>query len=261
MVKSLLFSTSTLLIMLFGFNGQLGTTLLNSNTALPLSGTTHNSIISNVDIDHQLWSQLLKKHVHNNGSVNYLGFKKDYKKLTRYIDQLSSMKITPSWTKNQRLAFWINAYNALTIDLIIKNYPLKSIKDIKNPWDQKLWNFDNKRIDLNFIEHNILRKLNEPRIHFAIVCASESCPKLNNEAYEAAILNQQLTKVTTEFLADTSKNEISKDEIKLSRIFKWFKKDFEKNGSLVDFLNQYSDIVISQSASKSYKSYNWELNN
>ena len=103
--------------------------------------------------------------------------------------------------------------------------------------------------------------MDEPRIHFAIVCASVSCPKLQNTAFTASNLDEQLTNATKEFLADTSKNELSEDNIKISKIFKWFKKDFEKNGSLIDFLNQYSDITISASAKKSYTDYNWNLNN
>ena len=102
--------------------------------------------------------------------------------------------------------------------------------------------------------------MNEPRIHFAIVCASVSCPKLQNTAFIASNLDEQLTNATKEFLADTSKNELSKEKIKLSKIFKWFKKDFEQNGSIIDFLNQYSEVTISSSAKKIYKDYNWNLN-
>ena len=102
--------------------------------------------------------------------------------------------------------------------------------------------------------------MNEPRIHFAIVCASVSCPKLQNEAFGASNLEEQLSKATKEFLADTSKNQFSEDDIKISKIFKWFKKDFEVNGSLIDFINAYSSIKISASARKSYNDYNWDLN-
>lgn len=102
--------------------------------------------------------------------------------------------------------------------------------------------------------------MDEPRIHFAIVCASVSCPKLQNKAFIASKLEEQLTKATKEFLADSTKNKLSKDDIKISKIFKWFKIDFEQNGSLIDFLNQYSDVTISESAKKSYSDYNWDLN-
>ncbi|MEH1006147.1 DUF547 domain-containing protein [Winogradskyella sp. ECml5-4] len=210
--------------------------------------------------DHTIFNALLKKYVSENGNVNYKGLKAESKTLQRYIDLLKLYQPNDDWTKNDKLAYWINAYNALTIDLILRNYPTKSIKDIKDPWDQRLWKLGDTWQNLNDIEHKILRKMNEPRIHFAIVCASVSCPKLQNTAFTASNLDAQLTHATKEFLADTSKNELSKDNIKISKIFKWFKKDFEQDGSLIDFLNQYSDITISESAKKSYTDYNWNLN-
>jgi hypothetical protein len=222
--------------------------------------TETTEIIYTEAFDHAIFNELLKKHVTKEGNVDYSGFKSDYKKLKSYIDLLKANQPKDDWTKEDTLAYWINTYNALTIDLILRNYPTKSIKDIKDPWDQRLWQFGDKWQNLNDIEHEILRKMNEPRIHFAIVCASVSCPKLQNTAFTASSLDLQLTNATKEFLADTTKNELSENNIKLSRIFKWFKKDFEQNGDLIDFLNQYSDIVISKSAKKSYKDYNWNLN-
>ncbi|MDC0007299.1 DUF547 domain-containing protein [Winogradskyella sp.] len=210
--------------------------------------------------DHGLFSTLLKKHVTDSGGVNYKGFKSESRALQNYIDLLKAYQPTEDWDKNDKIAYWINAYNALTIDLIIRNYPTKSIKDIKDPWDQRLWKFGNKWQNLNDIEHKILRNMNEPRIHFAIVCASVSCPKLQNEAFTALNIEAQLVKATKEFLNDTSKNKLSEDRIQLSKIFKWFKRDFENSGSLIDFLNLYTDIKISSKAKKSFMDYNWNLN-
>ena len=102
--------------------------------------------------------------------------------------------------------------------------------------------------------------MDDPRIHFAIVCASYSCPKLQNEAFNSKNLEEQLNKVTKEFLNDPERNFITKNDIELSKIFKWFSEDFERNGSLIAFLNQYSDIQISDKAKKSFKDYNWDLN-
>lgn len=210
---------------------------------------------------HQLWDELLGEHVSPSGKVNYSGFKSDYKTLLSYIEILKATPPNDNTSKEEKLAYWINAYNALTIDLILQNYPLNSIKDIKDPWDQRLWKFGDKWINLNDIEHKILRKMNEPRIHFAIVCASESCPILLNEAFTARQLERQLTAATKAFLQDNSKNEISENEIKLSKIFKWFAKDFKTNGTLIDFIDQYSDVNISAKAKKNYKNYDWSLNN
>ncbi|MFD2543369.1 DUF547 domain-containing protein [Lacinutrix gracilariae] len=210
--------------------------------------------------NHDAWNTLLQKNVSENGNVNYIAFKNNPTELQDYITALGNNMPTDTWTKKDKLAYWINAYNALTIDLIIKNYPVKSIKDIKNPWDQKLWKLGEKWYNLNEIEHEILRKMNEPRIHFAIVCASFSCPKLQNQAFTASNLEEQLNSATKAFLADSNRNEIASDSIKISKIFQWFSKDFKQNGSLIDFLNTYSEVQISSNAKKSYKTYNWNLN-
>ena len=214
-----------------------------------------------MSFDHSAFDNLLQKHVSKQGNVNYNGFKSDRTALKNYITSLGKNMPNDTWTKEDKLAYWINAYNAMTIDLILKNPSVKSIKDIKDPWDQRLWKLEDKWYNLNQIEHDILRKMNEPQIHFAIVCASVSCPKLQNTAFKASELDNQLTNATKEFLTDSAKNNLSKNSVKLSKIFKWFVKDFKQNQSLIDFLNKYSDIEISQNASKSYMDYNWDLNN
>lgn len=210
--------------------------------------------------NHQTFNSLLKKHVTKEGVVNYKGFKTDRNTLLEYIASLGKNLPTDDWSKNEKLAYWINAYNALTVDLILRNYPLKSIKDIKKPWDQRLWKLGEKWQNLNDIEHKILREMNEPRIHFAINCASFSCPPLLNEAFTASTIEQQLTQVTKVFLADSRRNTITSNKIEISKIFKWFSKDFKQNGSLIDFLNKYSDVKINAKAKKKYKDYNWDLN-
>ncbi len=209
---------------------------------------------------HSTFNRLLQKHVSNNGNVDYKGFKKDQTLLRNYIASLGKNMPIENWTKEDKLAYWMNAYNAMTIDLIIRNYPINSIKDINKPWDQRLWKLGSKWYNLNDIEHQILRKMNEPRIHFGIVCASFSCPKLINQAFTASNLESQLTSATKDFLADKNRNNISQNSMKLSKIFQWFAKDFKKDGSLIDFLNKYSEITISNKAKKSYLNYNWSLN-
>ncbi len=210
--------------------------------------------------NHNNWNNLLHKYVSNQGKVNYKGFKTDRKTLLNYITSLSENMPNDSWTKEDKLAYWINAYNAMTIDLILRHYPTESIKNIKDPWDQRYWKLGGEWYNLNEIEHDILRKMEEPRIHFGIVCASFSCPKLQNRAFTADNLNNQLTLATKEFLSDSNRNEISENSIKLSKIFQWFAKDFKQNGNLIDFLNKYSSIKISAKAKKSFKDYDWTLN-
>ncbi|SDS20947.1 DUF547 domain-containing protein [Winogradskyella sediminis] len=246
----------------FGLQNKLETEVHETEqTKLPLPPKPPKQPENYKTLRHQRWHIILQKHVTIDGNVAYNRLKEDHSELDLYIDYLSENQPDDTWTKNEKLAYWINAYNALTVDLILRNYPVKSIKDIKDPWDQRLWQFGDTWQNLNDIEHKILREMNEPRIHFAIVCASISCPKLQNEAFTASNLETQLTKATKEFLNDASKNEISEDHIKLSKIFKWFKKDFEHDGDLIDFLNQYSDVKISHAAKKSFKDYNWDLNN
>ena len=156
--------------------------------------------------DHASFNDLLQNYVSAEGNVDYAGIKAQRSALKAYITSLSDNMPTDDWSKEDKLAYWMNAYNALTIDLILRNYPVNSIKDIKNPWDQRLWKLGDKWYNLNQIEHDILRKMDEPRIHFGIVCASFSCPKLQNKAFTATNLETQLTAATREFLADEKRN-------------------------------------------------------
>ncbi|MEP3388038.1 MAG: DUF547 domain-containing protein [Reichenbachiella sp.] len=219
---------------------------------------------------HDNFDILLKKHVNTQGGVNYKAFKSDEQKLNTYLDVMKQNSPTNSWNDNEKLTYWINVYNALTIQLILKYYPVKSIKDIgssiqipyvNTPWDIKCFEIDGEELSLNNIEHGIIRKdFEEPRIHFALVCAAVSCPKLLNEAYEANRLDVQLTAQTKSFLANTSKNKISTDRLELSKIFNWYGGDFRKNGTLVDFLNQYTTVEIDKKAKTSFMDYDWALN-
>jgi hypothetical protein len=211
-------------------------------------------------ISHTEWDALLQKNVSRNGNVNYKAFQKDSKQLQAYLNELSANVPTKSWSKNATLAYWINAYNAYTVKLILDNYPTKSIKDINDPWGKKFFTLGNKKYSLEEIEHEILRKMNEPRIHFAINCASFSCPNLLNEAYTEVKLNQQLAAVAKSFINDKTKNTITSNKIEISKIFDWFEGDFKTKGSVIDFLNQYSGVKISRTAKINYKEYNWNLN-
>ncbi|NNK69878.1 MAG: DUF547 domain-containing protein, partial [Flavobacteriaceae bacterium] len=184
------------------------------------------------EFNHSVWASLLKEHVSEDGSVDYNGFKGDWNQLRKYIKELASNLPDSEWGPSAKMAYWINAYNALTIDLILRHYPLKSIKEINQPWKQRYWQLGEKWYNLDEIEHQILRKMGDARIHFAIVCASYSCPKLSKEAYLSASLDKQLTQATKIFLADPDKNKLSQDMVELSKIFQWFAKDFKQNGTL-----------------------------
>ncbi len=222
-----------------------------------LSSTTANS---EVNVDHSEWNSLLKKHVSKEGLLDYKGFMKDRKQLNAYLSKLAKIKPTKDWSVQEQLAYYINIYNAYTVDLILNNYPTKSIKDINGNWTKDIVSIGDVKISLGGIENSILRKMNEPRMHFAINCASISCPKLLNEAYTAAKINEQLDRVTKEFI-NSDKNEISKNSAKLSSIFDWYKKDFTEDVvTVVDYVNKYSDVRIAKGTAVTYKDYNWNLN-
>ena len=221
--------------------------------------------------NHDAWTTLLQNHVDENGKVNYQGFIRDKAKLESYLNTLSN---TPpdraTWTEAEQLAYWINAYNAFTVKLIVDNYPVKSIQDLhptfKIPmlntvWHKKFFKIGGEDASLDQIEHKILRKeFKEPRIHFAINCASISCPPLRNEAYTAAKLEQQLEEQAKQYINNPSHNKIQPNQIEVSKIFSWFSGDFTKNGNLIDYLNKYSKTQISPNAKVSYMDYNWDLN-
>ncbi|NND63285.1 MAG: DUF547 domain-containing protein [Flavobacteriaceae bacterium] len=212
-------------------------------------------------IDHSIWDDLLRKHVAENGLVDYKGFLEDRAKLTEYLEYLGNNAPTEDWSVSELLAYYINIYNAYTVDLIVENYPVKSIKDLNGPWTRGFVKIGDKNLSLGGIENGILRKMNEPRIHFAINCASYSCPKLLNEAYFADKIGAQLDMVTRDFI-NGDKNEISAMNPKLSSIFDWYRKDYEVNGEadVIAYINQYSEVKIDPSANLDYLEYNWNLN-
>lgn len=218
---------------------------------------------------HKEWDELLKKHVTTSGKVNYKGFINDSEKLNTYLKKLEKNPPKNEWKKNDVMAYWINAYNAYTVKLICDNYPVKSIKEIggkipfvNSTWDIKFINIDGEEMDLNNIEHGKLRKqYKDARVHFALVCASKSCPILRNEAYTASKLDAQLKDQAENFLQDTFRNKVDKTNPKLSKIFDWYGMDFNtKNMTLIQYINQYSPVKIDKNAKIEYLDYDWGLN-
>jgi Protein of unknown function, DUF547. len=216
---------------------------------------------SSINVDHKQWDVLLKKHVDANGMIDYKGFQKDRPALNAYLKMLASLSPSNAWSIQELLAYYINTYNAYTVELILNNYPTKSIKDLNGPWTKGIVPIGGNMLSLGGIENSILRKMNEPRIHFAINCASISCPKLLNEAFTASKINEQLERVTKDFIA-SDKNEITQHAVKLSSIFDWYAKDFTVNGKVdvIGYINQYSNSKINEKASVQFKEYDWNLN-
>ena len=200
-------------------------------------------------VSHRAFDELLQKHVDEDGLVNYKGLLAERSKLKSYLGMLEANEPKDVWSEDQQLAYWINAYNAFTLELVLTHYPVTSIKDIgatikipfvNTPWDIKFIKIGEDEKDLNNIEHGIIRKqFDEPRIHFALVCAAFSCPKLQNRAYLPETLDAQLTDAAKDFLSDSSKNEVkSSSSAELSKLFSWYKGDFTKKTSLEAFISQ-----------------------
>lgn len=226
-----------------------------------------------------LFTSLLKKYVVN-GLVDYKNLKDD-NQLEEYLSQLSTTN-PDKLSRIQKLAFWINAYNAFTIQIVRDNYPIESIIELhtggkvigyllgKTVWDKEFITINSKKYSLNDIEHKILRKMNEPRIHFAIVCASISCPELLNEAYEPDELERQLEERAIKFLNDKTRNhfDLKNRKAYLSEIFNWFGEDFGKSDENIlkyvsHFISEDISNDIKSNLSKwsiAYNGYNWNLN-
>lgn len=238
---------------------------------------------------HQQWQALVSQHVKpiNHGSssaVDYAAMQLQRTQLQSYLKQLSSISQTQfdAWDKSTQLAMLINAYNAWTVELILTKYPdIESIKDLggffSSPWDKSFIPLLGKTRSLNDIEHKLIRgsdRYNDPRIHFAVNCASIGCPALLEEAYTGAKLEQQLDAQTKRFLADTSRNYAKGDTIYLSAIFKWYGDDFTQGfagaDSIEAFLLLYPNALqlnaVQQAAAKKqqldidFLDYNWSLN-
>ncbi|WP_341220991.1 DUF547 domain-containing protein [Polaribacter atrinae] len=221
--------------------------------------------LSQVNAQTSIFNSLLQKHVTKSGVVDYKSLKNDEAKLDSYLSYLEKTTPASSWSENKQRAFWINAYNAYTIKIILENYPLKSITDIKQDgktaWKIPFAKVGGKTYTLDDIEHTILRKnLFDSRVHVGVNCASGSCPKLGNVAFTEQNVDATLEKLMKEFINDTTRNKISANKVQISSIFDWFKVDFTKKGSVIEYLNKYSTTKISPKAKVSYLKYDWTLN-
>ena len=249
------------------------------------------SAFAQFDQSHKAFDDLLKKHVTyiangNASQVSYAGFLKDRAALKVYLDAVSAVPEATykSWSKNQQLAFLINAYNAYTIELILTKYPnLKSIREIggsfSKPWSQKFFTLFGKETNLDNIEHDMIRAegaFNDPRIHVAVVCASIGCPMLRVDAFTGDKIDAQLDDAMTRFFSDRSRNRYNAESKKLevTKLLDWYKKDFIKGykgfGSVEAVLGKYADKLADDPAARAeikagkvaitYLDYDWNLN-
>jgi hypothetical protein len=206
------------------------------------------------------WDLFLNKYVSPTGEVNYKAIKANRIELDKITKEFSITIVKESWPKEDKLAFWINTYNAFTIALLVDNYPIKSIQSLDGgkTWDVKRITINNKKYSLNNIENDIIRpQFKDPRIHFAVNCGAKSCPPLLNSAYVGKTLNSQLDKVTKTFINNKNFQNIAPQTVSISKIFDWYAVDF---GDINSFLNKYSNIQIQKNAKLTYKEYDWSLN-
>ncbi len=219
--------------------------------------------------DHQIFAELLTKYNHN-GVVDYAVLKKEETRLDAYLDLLAGVNPN-SLARNDRFAFYANAYNAWTIKLILTGYPgVASIKDLgslfKSPWKKKFVRLDGEVITLDHIEHDLLRpQFKDPRVHMAVNCASKGCPPLWNEPFNGSRLDDQLNTAAREFINNPRFNRIENGTLYVSRIFKWFSEDFDDD--VIGFFERYAEgelkraLLSSRSTLKvKYLDYDWSLN-
>jgi hypothetical protein len=229
------------------------------------------------ELDLGLYGALLAEHTETTPAV--VGTRVDYRGLAadprwpRLLAGLEAARPSELTTRAQRLAFWINAYNVLAIRMVIDHYPVESIRDagslFRPVWKREIARIEGRGVTLDEIEHEILRKLGEPRIHGAIVCASTSCPSLAREPYSAAALDKQLDASMRRWMASPAKGlriDRPAGRVTLSRIFSWFASDFEAAGGALAFATRYAPDAARQwlegrrKVSVSYFDYDWSLN-
>jgi Protein of unknown function, DUF547 len=228
--------------------------------------------------EHAAWTELLRRYV-SGGLVDYASLKRDGQPaLDAYLRSLESVERSAleSWPRSDQLAFWIDAYNAYTVKLVLDHYPLPTIRSIGlfpgAAFRRKFVPLERaagRKLSLDDIEHGILReRFRDPRIHFAIVCASRSCPVLRDEAYRGRDLDAQLDDAARAFLRDPARNRYDPGSrmLFLSSIFKWFRGDFEATaGTLAAFVATYVDAPIAAALHRGdvkigFLQYDWSLN-
>jgi hypothetical protein len=223
--------------------------------------------LSNAAVDHSPWDTLLKRYVDENGRVAYRDLHAhDHATFAQYLAVLAEARVG-GMSENEEKAFWINAYNAAIVNGVLTGLTAESFLGRKRFFSWYTLRVAGEDRSPDEIEHEILRKkFHDPRIHFAIVCASTSCPRLRREAYVSDRLDQQLDDATQGFINDPTRNRIGAQQVALSMIFRWFAQDFvNAAGSVPNFVERFVDeekkgIVGAKKNDLSYLEYDWTLN-
>ena len=244
---------------------------------LALSGAAPAGAQAHAGVDLDLYDRLLERHTR--AVLDVVGTRVDYRAISRSDDwkRLSAQlrAARPSRLgRAAKLAYWINAYNVFTIDLIVEHHPVGSIRDIGSflfpVWKETVATVEGRDVSLGDIEHEILRKMDEPRIHAAIVCASTSCPSLARRAFRAERLDEQLDDAMRRWLASPAKGvsiDRARETVRVSAIFDWFDEDFERDGGVLATIARYVDDEDAawlrgpgRDARIRYLEYDWKLN-
>ena len=240
--------------------------------SLSLTLISQDEMPSGFDHNHPKFQKILNEVVKISNKQSLVNYKKvDLKALEEYLSELAQVSQDGFnlWNKKEKLAFLINLYNAATIKLIVTEKPEKSIKDLggwfTSPWKKEFVKLFEKKVHLDFIEHDFIRKeFKENRIHFAVNCASLGCPSLANTVFTPSKLEEQLEAVKTHFLNNSTKNKVDhqKKTIFISKIFDWYKEDFAKDkAELITYFQKNMDEKIRPEYDIEYLDYNWNLNN
>ncbi len=256
----------------------------STNVGEEVQQTQEVTRISAEPFNYQNYTSILKEYVNDQGLVDYKRLKENRQQLDEFNAAIGA--VTPntynSWRDSEKIAFLINAYNSLTLESIIDNYPTKSIRRIPGVWKIRKFDVAGEKMTLDYIEHQILRKeFNEPGIHVGLVCAAISCPPLRREVYTGELLEKQLDDQARQFLGGSQgfKIDSQNNTVYLSSIFKWFGEDFEKTygqtenikglnkreTSIINYARQYVDYDAQQFLEKGgyqvkYSNYDWSLN-
>ena len=240
------------------------------------------------DQEHKVWDTLLQEHVHEGGLVDYVGLGRKRSQFDLYISKLEGVKAKEfqSWKAKEREAFWINAYNAYAIQLVLDNYPVDSIKDMggffSSVFDKRFIPLQHlvaadprakasrsKALSLGEVEHEVLFPISrKPLFHFAVVCASTSCPVLRAEAYTGKKLDKQLEDQARVFLADIKRNNVSilNGKLRISKIFDWAEDELDTYpGGIRKLLLDFGPSTLVKdkafsTAKLKYRDYDWSLN-
>ncbi|WP_243546536.1 DUF547 domain-containing protein [Pseudodesulfovibrio tunisiensis] len=223
-------------------------------------------------VDNALYAELLANHVHG-GLVDYAGLKADRAGLDAYLDHLAEVR-PGELSRDEQMAFYINLYNARTLQLVVDNYPeIETIKDLgglfSSPWKEDIVRLDGKLVSLDHLEHDIIRPVfQDERVHFALNCSARSCPPLFDRPFEGRRIEVQLERVARAFVNDSEFNRLDGGTLYVSRIFKWFSRDFPPDliGWFLDyasgdFRKELEELVRNgDRPGIRYLDYDWSLN-